>query len=138
GGDYTQFGGIYRHVNLIATNPVHVAVQEFVPPDGSPNPVGPTVGYWLNTPGVYLTPTNVSANSADLKIATDVRNDGASPRTLTVVGDLVNASGYLVTELTTTQTVASGTNLNFVQTTSIANPHLWNGVNDPYRYKIYV
>src|SRR5439155_13481051 len=92
GGDFTQFGGIYRHMNLIATNPAHVAVQEFVPPDGSANPVGPTVGYWLNTPGVYVIPTNVSASSASLKITTDVRNDDASTRNLTVVSDIVNAS----------------------------------------------
>src|SRR5439155_15637030 len=97
GGDFTQFGGIYRHMNLIATDPAHVAVQEYVPPDGSPNPVGPTVGYWLNTPGVYLTQTNVSAGSADLTITTDVRNDDGPARGLTVVSDIGDASGDLVT-----------------------------------------
>ena len=68
-GDYTMFGGIYRHVNLIATSPQHVALAEFVPPD--PSGVGPSVGYWLNTPGVYLQPTNVTSASANLTITTD-------------------------------------------------------------------
>ena len=42
-GDYTMDGGIYRHVNLIGTDPQHVALQEFVPADTSVQPVGPTV-----------------------------------------------------------------------------------------------
>jgi hypothetical protein len=43
-------GGIYRHVNLIATNTEHAALQEFVPADTSGTPIGPTVSYWVNTP----------------------------------------------------------------------------------------
>src|SRR5205823_14718005 len=53
-GDYTMFGGIYRHVNLIATTQQHVAVQEFIPADGTG--VGPSTSYFVNTPGVYLKP----------------------------------------------------------------------------------
>jgi len=86
-GDYTMDGGIYRHVNLIATNPQHVALQEFVPADTSANPVGPTVSYFLNTPGVYLTQTNVASSSANLSITTDVRNDATTAKTLSVVSD---------------------------------------------------
>src|SRR5256885_12086437 len=43
-GDYTMDGGIYRHVNLIATNPQHVALQELVPAEVSG--VGPSVSYF--------------------------------------------------------------------------------------------
>jgi beta-galactosidase len=139
GGDYTQFGGIYRHVNLIATNPEHVALQEYVSADTDPyNPVGPTVGYWLNGAGAYVTPTNVTSDSADLKISAVIQNDAAVSRNLTVVSDVVDGSGNLVAELSSTQTVASGAQFKFVQQTSITNPHLWNGVSDPYLYNLYV
>src|SRR5207247_941163 len=94
-GDYTMFGGIYRHVNLIATNPQHVALQEFVPPD--PSGVGPSVGYWLSTPGMYLQPTNVTGAGANLAITTDLRNDGAVAKTFTVVSDVGDGAGELMT-----------------------------------------
>src|SRR5207248_8527506 len=115
-GDYTMFGGIYRHVNLIATSPQHVALQEFVPAD--PGGVGPSVGYWLNTPGVYLKPSSVSSASANLSITTDVRNDGAFAKVLTVVSDVVDAVGNVVTELSGSQLVGAGANVNFVQNTT--------------------
>jgi beta-galactosidase len=137
-GDYTMDGGIYRHVNLIATNPQHVALQEFVPADTSANPVGPTVSYFLNTPGVYLTQTSVSSSSANLAITTDVRNDAATAKTLTVVSDIVDAAGNLVRELNSSQSVGASSNVDFVQSTVLSNPHLWNGVKDPYLYSVYV
>jgi len=28
--------------------------------------------------------------------------------------------------------------VNFIQSTVLSNPHLWNGVNDPYLYTVYV
>ena len=135
-GDYTMDGGLYRHVNLIVSSPEHVANQEFVPAD--PSGVGPSVGYWLNTPGVYLTPTNATSASANLSVKTDVRNDTGATKSLTVVSDVVDASGDLVTELSSTQSVPAGANLNFIQNTVISNPHLWNGVLDPYLYSVYV
>jgi beta-galactosidase len=135
-GDYTMFGGIYRHVNLIATNPQHVALAEFVPPDSSG--IGPSAGYWLNTPGVYLKTTNVSSASAGLAVTTDLRNDAAIDKTLTVVADVVDAAGNLVTELSGSQFVAAGANANLVQTTTINSPHLWDGVADPFLYTVYV
>ena len=135
-GDYTMDGGLYRHVNLIVSTPEHVANQEFVPAD--PTGVGPSVGYWLNTPGVYLTPTNVSAASANLNIKTDVRNDSSTAKSLTVVTDVVDAAGNLVTELSSTQSVPANTTLVASQNTIITNPHLWDGVNDPYLYQAYI
>src|SRR5206468_4311672 len=127
-GDYTMDGGIYRHVNLIATNAQHVALQYFVPVD--PSGVGPSVSYWVNTPGVYLKPTSVTGSSANLNITTDLRNDGAVAKTLTVISDVVDAAGNLVTELTGSQSVCAGANFNFVQNTTITNPHRWDGTSD--------
>lgn len=138
GGDYTMFGGIYRHVNLIATDSSHVALQEFVAADTSANPIGPSVSYWVNSPGVAISPSGVSAAGADVKVTTSLRNDAGSPRDLNVVSDIVDAAGNLVAELTTTQTVAANSSVGVAQNTHIDNPHLWNGVIDPYLYHVYV
>src|SRR5262249_41487261 len=43
-----------------------------------------------------------------------------------------------VGELSLTQSVGASTNVNFVQNTTIANPHRWDGVADPYLYTVYV
>src|SRR5262249_12800760 len=66
-GDFTIGGGIYRHVWLIATDPLHVSLTDYA------------------SPGVYLTQTNVSAASADLQVTTKLQNDDSDAREATVL-----------------------------------------------------
>ena len=47
--DFTIGGGLYRHVWLISTEPLHVSLTDFA------------------SPGLYLTPMNASAEAADLR-----------------------------------------------------------------------
>jgi beta-galactosidase len=120
-GDWTMCGGIYRKVRLIVLDPLHVTPLDF------------------GGPGVYLRTTNVSAASADLRITTKIRNDYATSQSTTVTARLVDAAGNLLGTFTpVTQTVAAGADVSFVQNVTVANPHLWNGVLDPYVYKVYV
>jgi beta-galactosidase len=119
-GDFTSDGGLYRHVNLIATNPLHVSVTDYA------------------SPGVYLQQTNVSAASADLQVTTKLQNDSATPRNVTVEADVLDATGALVTTLTSTVAVDAGAGMDVMQNTTLQNPHLWNGRSDPYLYSVNV
>ncbi|MGH8046453.1 MAG: glycoside hydrolase family 2 TIM barrel-domain containing protein [Chthoniobacterales bacterium] len=119
-GDWTMCGGIYRKVRLIVLDTLHVTPLDY------------------GGPGVYLRATNVSAASADLRITTKVRNDYATSKSTTVRSNLVDAAGNLIGTFTTTQSVAAGADVSIVQNTTVLNPHLWNGVLDPYCYKVYV
>ena len=119
-GDWTMCGGIYRKARLIVLDPLHVTPLDY------------------GGPGVYLRATNVSAASADLQITTKVRNDYASSQSTTVKSTLVDSNGIAIGTFTTTQSVAAGADVSFVQNTTVLNPHLWNGSLDPYLYHVYV
>lgn len=118
-GGYTMCGGLYRMAHIICTDPVHARM-----------------GDSCNT-GVYITPTNVTSTSANLSILTGMWNDGGTAQTVTVNSVIVDATNTVVTTLSSTQTVAAYSGWNCTQNTTIANPHLWNGVASPYLYHVY-
>lgn len=57
GGDFTVFGGLYRKVRVLVTSPAHIATMDYA------------------SPGVFITTTNTSANSAVVKIRVKLAND---------------------------------------------------------------
>lgn len=118
--DYTFFGGIYRDVHLIATNKLHIQELDY------------------GGPGIYLQQTDVGAASANLHVTIKVQNDYTAtlPATLTTL--IVDAAGNVVQMLTTTQRLSATSAYTAVQSTTITNPHLWNGLADPYLYTAYV
>ena len=119
--DYTFDGGLYRDVHLIVTDPVHVNALD------------------SGSPGVFLTPMNVSASSAGLQIRTEVTNDSPSMEEAVVRAWVLAASGNVVTTLTTwPRVIASGLTTTYIQYAHLANPHLWDGRNDPYLYTVAV
>ena len=120
GPDFTFFGGLYRGVDLIATDPVHVTLTDF------------------SSPGVYLKQSNVSQAAATVQVLTKVRNGSSAPRTIAVKADVVDAGGQVVKTVTGSQLVAAGATVNVTQSTTIENPHLWNGTSDPYLYDVHV
>jgi beta-galactosidase len=119
-GDFTQWGGICRTVHLLITNNVHITPLDYA------------------SPGIYLTPTNVSGTASDLCVETLIRNAGITDKTVTVRATIKDANSVTVDTLTLAQNAAALTTTNFVQNTTISNPHLWDGLNDPYLYKVLV
>jgi beta-galactosidase len=117
--DFTFFGGLYRDVHLVVVDPLHVDLDD------------------LGSPGVYLTPANVTADAADLSARVRVTNAGAAPETADVALDVVAADGALVARLTAAARVDAGATAEVVLTGTIATPHLWNGRGDPYLYTAY-
>src|ERR1017187_3472318 len=118
--DFTFFGGIYRDVHLLVTDPVQISPLDY------------------GSPGVYLQTTNVRSSSANLQVTTLVSNSTASAQTVTVRAIVTDAATNIVTTLTNVVTLAPGTLSNVVTSTTIANPHLWNGLYDPYTYQAFV
>ncbi|HOK65172.1 MAG TPA: glycoside hydrolase family 2 TIM barrel-domain containing protein [Anaerohalosphaeraceae bacterium] len=117
-GDFNQYGGICRPVRLVITEPVHITLLDYA------------------SPGVYLTPTNVSAASADLQVKVLVRNAAVAERTVTVRAKVYDAAQNLVDTLQTLQTIPAGTTQTVVMNAQILQPHLWNGRADPYLYSV--
>jgi len=114
--DFTFYGGIYRDVHLVIIDPLHIDAMDY------------------GASGVYITPTNVTAASSNLAARVRVTNDGPSSITASVAVTIKDASGATVATLASGPTVPAATTVDVPMSTTIANPHLWNGRLDPYVY----
>ena len=117
--DFTFFGGLYRDVHLLVTDPVQISPLDY------------------GSPGIYLKTTGVTSNSASLQVTAVVSNATATAQTVTVRTVVVDAATNMVTALTNAVTLPSGVTSNVVASTTVANPHLWDGLNDPYLYQTF-
>jgi len=119
-GDFFMFGGLYRKVSLVATDPVHVDMLD----DGGP--------------GVYAHAKSVDANKAEIEIAERIRNDSSSAETYSVKTAILDASGAEVGASTVTNKLEVGQSSVSMVETQIAKPHLWDGRKDSYLYQVVV
>lgn len=130
--DFTFFGGITRDVELIVANKVHFDINEKI------NNSFTTKEILVAQPGIILKQSNVSEASADLIIISKLRNTNSKTISAIVEVRIKDASGKIVKTATDKQYIsAKGTSTSSIET-SIVKPHLWDGLNDPYLYKIEV
>jgi len=103
--------GIYRHVWLTVTEPVHIA-----------------------NAGVYITTPVVSEQSANVRIISTILNEKTSTANLTLVTTILSANGKVVgrsqKNLTTEATAQKTTEENI----TVTNPSLWS-LETPTLYK---
>lgn len=118
--DFTFFGGLYRDVHLLVTDPVQISPLDY------------------GSSGVYLKTTDVSSNSANLQVTAVVSNATATAQTVTVRSIVTDAATNIVAILTNVVTLPPTTVSNVVAATTIAGPHLWDGLSDPYLYQTFV
>ncbi len=129
-GDFTIFGGLYRHVHLLTRNNFSIAPID----DG------------IASPGIYLKQSNVSADKADVEATINIMGGPGAPKgPVTIQWTLLDADHKAL------QTGAVGVNLTTVNAGtlitspseatakfSIDRPHLWNGIQDPYMYSVQI
>lgn len=118
--DFTFFGGLYRGVHLIVTDPVHLRLKDY------------------GSSGVYLKQTNVTSSSATLEVTAKVWNGSGADKNITVRSVVVDADSNVIASLQSTEMLPASNGSEFVQNATINNPHLWNGRADPYLYHVYV
>jgi len=105
---YTVWGGLYRKVWLVATDPLHVDLEDY------------------GSPGVYITPRHVSNDRADLSVETVVRNSSVAQQTAAVRATLLDPSGAAVKVLKGTLKVPAGDRANLKLTWVVKQPKLWS------------
>jgi beta-galactosidase len=118
--DFTFFGGLYRPVHLLVTDPLQVQTLDY------------------GSSGVYVTPINVSAASTDLMVTTEVVNSAQDPKSVTVTTYVVDGEGNLVTTFAATRDIDPGSACDFALAATIDSPRLWNGRADPHVYTAHV
>jgi beta-galactosidase len=118
--DFTFSGGLYRSVSLLVTDPVQISAMD------------------MGSPGVFVTQRNVSRDSADIEVRTEIENHEDSPRDVAVVSSVADANGAPVMLATATRRVGAHGSAEVVQSATISKPHLWDGRADPYIYSTKV
>ena len=118
--DFTFFGGLYRQARLVTVDPVHLDLDHF------------------GSSGVLGTPSNVSKQSANLAVRASVTNAGAAPTAATVAVRAVAADGSIAQMGSADVMLTAGATADAMVNLTFANPHLWNGLADPYLYRLQV
>jgi len=116
GGDYTMAGGLYRQVRLVSTPAVHFDMLDY------------------GGPGVYFKASGVSAAGATLGWTARVANDSARAVRTTVSARLRDASGQVAASARKTVSLPPRSVTTVALAGTLASPHLWQGVRDPYLY----
>jgi beta-galactosidase len=107
--------GIYRHVRLIAADPVHV-------------------GQWAT---VVTTPT-VSSTSATVHVQTTVVNQGAAAQNVTVQAVVSDPTGTKLSPINSaSQSITPSGSADFAVDVPVANPKLWS-TTSPNLYQLVI
>jgi len=118
--DFTFFGGLYRGVNLIYTNHVHVELMD----EGSS--------------GVYIIQDNISEEEAGFTLKTLVKNDKAQASKVRVWAEILDAEQNLVTYGSREVFLDEGQQGLVTMPMRFETPILWNGLDHPYIYTVKV
>ena len=110
-GWFYEGAGIYRHVWLVETDPVHVA-------------------HW----GTYVATTNLVGSNATIVVQTDVTNQSSQTVTGSLTSTIRDANNVAVTNLTVPINIAAGAHLVVTQTVTMA-ANLWS-LQTPYLYNL--
>src|SRR5579875_3100399 len=112
-GWWYEGGGIYRHVQLIATGKLHVA------------PWGTFVDARVAGP-IHSAATGSDRAAANLSLQTTVRNDERASRSFHLVSRIVDPSGKVVATTSSVQEIAASAEATFTQQVSLPDALLWS------------
>ncbi|MFN2110450.1 MAG: glycoside hydrolase family 2 TIM barrel-domain containing protein, partial [Anaerolineae bacterium] len=104
--------GIYRHVWLTVTDPLHIA-------------------HW----GVFVRTPLATASVARVEVLTQVQNESDQEKPCVLTTTIVDADGNAVATTESRHPIAPGETHTFTQRIRVTQPHLWS-VDDPYLYSV--
>jgi len=118
--DFTFFGGLYRGVSLLATDPVQICATDWA------------------SPGVFITTPRIGTDSADVNVRAELENHSSSPCDGTERITVRDAGGAVVGSLLAKVPLAAHGSVELARTITLPHPRLWNGRADPYLYSVSV
>ncbi|MDD3077503.1 MAG: glycoside hydrolase family 2 TIM barrel-domain containing protein [Paludibacter sp.] len=122
--DFCYYSGIYRNVSLIVTELLHItnSIKENLTASG----------------GIKIWYPVVTKDSAQIAIATHIRNDYKIPEKFNISYKLINSKGEpVIQETLQNQRIIAKNQLGITDTLRIKNPRLWHP-NHPDLYKLVV
>jgi beta-galactosidase len=118
--DFTFFGGITRTVELLIANSITISPM------------------YSGSSGVFVTQRNVSRNSATVSVAARVDNNESRAANILVTASIISREGMIVGTKTKAVSISANGTLTIDQTFIMKQPHLWDGITDPYLYHVLV
>lgn len=113
-GDFNMYGGIYRDVDLIVTEPEHISMEDY------------------GSAGVYLKQTDVSKESA--RVTAKIMVKGTAGSRPVVAVKIRDDKQNIVAQQDMPVALDVQGNGVAILTLDVENPRLWNGVKDPFLY----
>ncbi|NIG56746.1 glycoside hydrolase family 2 protein [Chitinophaga sp. Cy-1792] len=111
------FGGIYRPVSLIVTHDINITTTDYA------------------SPGIYIR-QEMQDGKALITVKSKIENKRQHTSSITLKTEIRDQQQQLITATEKSLLVSpQGININEQQLT-IAGPHLWNGLQDPYLYSV--
>ncbi len=118
--DFTFFGGLYRGVYLVATDPVQISTMDY------------------GSPGVFISQRTVTPDQAEFDVRTEVENHEDKAHTVMVVTRVFDAFDRKVLTLATPQPLGGHGSASVVQPMTLGHPNLWDGRALPYLYRVKI
>ncbi|MDD6210633.1 MAG: glycoside hydrolase family 2 TIM barrel-domain containing protein [Bacteroidales bacterium] len=120
-GDFNFYGGIYRDVQLLVTEPICISPLDYA------------------SSGISLLQKKVSKEMAEIEVQTMVSNADIQSRNIDLRVDVLDDKGNNVLSKTESVVIPSGVSAYPVPMELLMKqPHLWNGTKDPYLYNVVV
>jgi beta-galactosidase len=117
-GDFTQWGGLYRPARLLITHPVHIATMDHA------------------SSGVFLVQRSATASRAEAEARVELANDSGKKAKGEVRVIVRDALGAMVKSASKSVQIPARDNSSVTLPLVIDKPRLWNGVVDPYLYRV--
>ena len=113
------YGGIYRDISLIVTEKLNIAVTDYA------------------SPGVFISQDKVTRKSADVNVKIKMENKTGKVQEARLVTTVFEKDGTTVKAKkdTPVKVLPQGRQI-FTHDITITTPHLWQGLDDPYLYKV--
>ncbi|MFA4977698.1 MAG: glycoside hydrolase family 2 TIM barrel-domain containing protein [Sphingobacterium sp.] len=115
---FPMYGGIYRPVELIVTDDINIAVNDFA------------------AKGIYITQKNVSKKTADVAVKIKIDNKSGKKQPIELLTTVFEKDGSIKAKQSTQYTLLPQGRQTVTQQILVKSPHLWQGLDDPYLYKV--
>jgi len=112
------YGGIYRPVHIITTSKTNFVVTDRA------------------SAGIYIRQKNVSSKQADIQVEAKLETKEKTVQKAVLVTEIRGYDGKLVSSDTKAVQISPQGVTYTIQTLRLKNPHLWDGVRDPYLYSV--
>jgi len=119
-GDFFVYGGLYRPVSLVFTRKVHLDLMDY------------------GSYGVYAKTTSIASTGAQVQVRSRVRNDSEQSGTFVLRTLLFDAQGNIAGQQEQSVAVGPASVVERTANVAVPHPHLWQGVEDPYLYRLVV